>query len=453
MPNVQWRALGLVPSTQTARNNDATRATFLSDELLNPFAQGAFRWVAEGTYTEGNRAGEPCVCKWFKTGSVFEEEFFASDIHAVQKAEQIITKFNNAGFIDKTILLNIPEVWTFDEDSGDWAGQKVLQEPMIDDWQKFNSNSGWADVDDPWSRVMQALSHFSFHTTGGEFVLCDLQGGFCGGGVVLSDPVINSRRKQYGVTDLGKAGISSFFSRHRCNEFCRPHWTKPCRAVAHFPSQQSTTMISSHNFEPQKATHPQSSSLQAYADGAAARTPAEKKADGENTVKVENAVKKALGGTAKVIRAGSNRKGVDIAGSDIDLLVDTKDPVTHDQKKLLTACLKKVFPGTALIDLHYTCIRVNPTQGRDIDVVLRHVPGHIKPVPREHFKYNTGARTAIRAFKQQLAQQGQKVKGIEIESKVIQFTQGHPGCKGKTIYNHLQKTLSQGKLKALRKFR
>mmetsp|Transcript_16236 Transcript_16236/g.35105 ORF Transcript_16236/g.35105 Transcript_16236/m.35105 type:complete len:87 (-) Transcript_16236:802-1062(-) len=54
-------------AAQTARRNNATRATFTNDALSNPFTEGGFRWVAKGVYTHGARAGETCVCKWFKS--------------------------------------------------------------------------------------------------------------------------------------------------------------------------------------------------------------------------------------------------------------------------------------------------------------------------------------------------------------------------------------------------
>ena len=95
---------------------------------------------------------------------------------------------------------------------------QFFREPFIQNYTKFNSNSGWADDSTPWPRVMQALSHFSYHITSGQFVLCDLQGGIYSNAVVLTDPVILSRSKRFGVTDLGPQGISSFFSNHVCNE-------------------------------------------------------------------------------------------------------------------------------------------------------------------------------------------------------------------------------------------
>jgi len=116
-------------------------------------------------------------------------------------------------------------------------------EPFIESWQKFNSNSGWMDDSTPWPRVMQALSHFSYHASSGRSVLCDLQGGVYSDGVVLTDPVILSRARQYGVTDLGPEGISSFFARHECNEFCKSSWRKPKETCAYFPAQQGTSMV------------------------------------------------------------------------------------------------------------------------------------------------------------------------------------------------------------------
>ena len=48
-------------------------------------------------------------------------------------------------------------------------------EPFIENWEKFNSNTGWNNEGTPWPRVMQALSHFSYHASAGSTVLCDLQ--------------------------------------------------------------------------------------------------------------------------------------------------------------------------------------------------------------------------------------------------------------------------------------
>ena len=229
--------------SQSARRNQSTKASFSIHALNHPFAEGGFRWVAKGKYTEGERKGELCVCKWFKSGVVFENTFFDLDIKAMHKALDLIKEWNSRNFISKVIKLNIPEVWRFESNSTIMANSKVLQEPFISNYQKFNSNTGWADESTPWPRVMQALSHFSYHASGGQFVLCDLQGGIYSNACVLTDPVILSRSKSYGVTDLGPRGISTFFSNHQCNEFCRSGWMKPNDQRQYYAHQAGTSMM------------------------------------------------------------------------------------------------------------------------------------------------------------------------------------------------------------------
>ncbi len=232
---------GEIEAPISKRQNVSTTASIDQYELDNPSEEGSFRWVGKGQYTSGVRNGQCAIFKWFKSGTVFEATFFAKDIKANDKATHIIEQFNCARFLKQTIRINQPEVWTFVD--GCQCGQKVLIEPFIDGYQKFNSNSGWADDTAPWPRVMQALSHFSYHASGGQFVLCDLQGGVYSNEVILSDPVILSRSKDYGVTDLGPEGISNFFARHTCNEFCKAAWSKPSNPYAFYAARMSTSMI------------------------------------------------------------------------------------------------------------------------------------------------------------------------------------------------------------------
>jgi hypothetical protein len=71
------------------------------------------------------------------------------------------------------IFLNTPEIWTFDD-----TKEKCLIEPMIENFEKFNSNTGWASVTGTaWVEAMQVLSHFSYHDSNRQFLLCDIQGG------------------------------------------------------------------------------------------------------------------------------------------------------------------------------------------------------------------------------------------------------------------------------------
>ncbi|KAK0711792.1 kinase-like domain-containing protein [Lasiosphaeris hirsuta] len=212
----------------SGRYNASTRAEYQGDDLDNPFASG--------------RAGQACVCKWFKSGSIYVADYFTLDIKAVDKALELVNRFNQLNIVSKPIKINVLEVWTFAKNCSR-AGVKVLQEPFIQNYQKFNSNTGWTDTTRNWSQAMQALSHFSYHISGGNYVLCDLQGGIYQSEAVLSDPAILSRNREYGVTDLGSEGISSFFSQHECNGYCRPDWTCPSNPIRYFEPRMGTSML------------------------------------------------------------------------------------------------------------------------------------------------------------------------------------------------------------------
>ena len=228
---------------ETARRNQSTLSTWDSWDLDHPFAQGTFRWVARGKYLGGPRDGEACVMKWFKAGCVYEASFYEKDIKASEKALHIVDQWNRQRLIGQRIRLNEPEVKTMFSRCSKRNGQKVLVEPFITNWKKFNSNTGWSTSAVPWDKVMQALSHYSYHVSSGQFLLCDLQGGIYQDGAILSDPVILSREQgRYGVTDLGPEGISNFFHHHRCNEYCREEWTQPRDAARYYKAVKRTTM-------------------------------------------------------------------------------------------------------------------------------------------------------------------------------------------------------------------
>jgi hypothetical protein len=160
-------------------NAEAAEIDYDADE---PWTSGSFKNVWQGVYTEGTRIGQPCVSKEFKTGSVFEARAFEQELEVIARAQAIIDNFDGAKVLprERLIVLNTPEIWTMDD------GRKVLIEPMIPNYEKFNSNSGWAprpasdehkDKFAAWGEAMQALSHFSYHNSYGKVLLCDLQGG------------------------------------------------------------------------------------------------------------------------------------------------------------------------------------------------------------------------------------------------------------------------------------
>lgn len=126
-----------------AHNNNASRCLIDLDKII---ASGAFKNVYEGDYTEGKRAGEKCVSKQFKSGSVHEVDCFSEELRVIKRAQAILDNWYAAHVISRQnrILLNRPEMWEFED--GPQAGIKHLAEPFIDHFEKFNSNTGWAPI-------------------------------------------------------------------------------------------------------------------------------------------------------------------------------------------------------------------------------------------------------------------------------------------------------------------
>jgi len=255
---------------QSGRYDNTHQVSFAQSDTLNPFAHGTSHWVAKGTYLAGPRRGQACVAKWKKSAAAaLSDDLFAMDLKVVDKALEIIHGFS--GRVPTTIAdrvelkLNVPtvrevEVEMIDSTGGTWEHViTALVEPFIENYREFDESEPlWGSKGDSehviWAWYLAALSHFSYHATGGKLVLCDLRGGIPdlldhsshghghGHGhregehgfldFAVTHPVIHSRTGEYGVNDMGLDGIRAFFDRHQCTWFCNGHgekWTAPRR--------------------------------------------------------------------------------------------------------------------------------------------------------------------------------------------------------------------------------
>ena len=181
------------------------------------FAEGSLKRCYRGTYSDGS--GGRCVVKEFRDGG---EAYFAVEVEISATAARILAAFNSQGILPQgmRLVLARPEVWRCSEGGyfgGDKVaseggeGERVLVEPFIEGFRKFNSNSGFKGAG-TYAAIGDALSHYSFHFSSGALVLCDLQGGTTLSGAQLTDPCLMSTTQRYGPTDLGRDGISNFFA-------------------------------------------------------------------------------------------------------------------------------------------------------------------------------------------------------------------------------------------------
>ena len=222
---------------QYANRNPTSKAWSHEDE--SPIGEGKYKFVLDGMYDGG------CIraaLKFLKSGTTFSSDCFADDVRAAEAALPYISGFHQ--YLAQTsfrgrvsIKINIPAVWG--QTDGRLKGQKILVEPFIREFQKFNSNSGAADAT---ATVAQALSHYSYHASDGTELMCDLQGGRLDDSYVLSDVVIMSMGKKYGPTDLGATGIENWLNAHQCNRLCCSSWKKWCGAKCLIEPVFSTTM-------------------------------------------------------------------------------------------------------------------------------------------------------------------------------------------------------------------
>lgn len=237
-------------------NSSAARTNLTSNSVQihtnQVLGRGQFRTAYAGTYVGGNRNQQEAVCKAFRPEyRELEREFFATDSQVNEKAIELAEQWNEMCPSGKEILITYGSVHRL-------GGKGYLVEPLIRYFEKFTSNNGWiASMDDVgWAVLaMEAFSHFTYHRTGGLLIVCDLQGRYrhdrynqskCR--FELTDVAICSRRRSYGVTDLGEKGIESFFANHYCNKFCNVDgntWQSPRVQRKWFQASSGTSMICS----------------------------------------------------------------------------------------------------------------------------------------------------------------------------------------------------------------
>ena len=156
-------------------NSSAARTNLTSNSVqLHPdriLGEGAFRTAYAATYIGGNRNSQEAVAKCFKSQyRVLESDFFESDFEVADKAIQYAEEWNNFCANDETILITRGSIHTI-------GRKKYLVEPLIRGFTKFTSNNGWISDSEGWhGEAMEAFMHYTYHRSGGNLIVCDLQG-------------------------------------------------------------------------------------------------------------------------------------------------------------------------------------------------------------------------------------------------------------------------------------
>ena len=227
----------------------------------------AFRCrVQDGCY-RGYTEGSYLIFKVFKPEDCYDDMVVDQrDVSMQVRARELAERFNNECQPEKyghscDVIIRDATLGRFEEDRqlrddpGDrfhvYEGDEFLLEREIrGSFEKFNSNSGWS----AGHPILDAFSHWTWVHTGGNALVCDLQGhceeddGLPHRGdlyyYLLTDPAICTPCHEYGESDTGQAGIETFFAHHTCNEWCKRldiDYERPSYARSQIPRCRSTS--------------------------------------------------------------------------------------------------------------------------------------------------------------------------------------------------------------------
>jgi hypothetical protein len=219
----------------------------------------------------------PCIAKWYRPAAHeseglmnarYEQSRMDMKNRVLHRAVKLVAAFNASRSSRTTVRVNLPSTMRARGDGGleaffGWQtdapvgqsheaalrpGEETHVEVRLASWQKWSSNTGWASDDAPsW---VAELTHHSFHSSGGECLLCDIAG--CEVSVwedgvareaIIGDPTIHSRGRSFGPTDLGLDGILSWFARHECTEACMHMLRPPVHRTMHANSEVATLTL------------------------------------------------------------------------------------------------------------------------------------------------------------------------------------------------------------------
>ena len=195
------------------------------EATFNPtsFAQGRFRRAYKGTWTAPScDEGKTCVVKEWKEKYAWKESDWEETVKCAEKAKELAKKFNKATATSRPITytnVHVMRVIETCDDSHPKLNEYVTCEDYISgEFEKWCNNY---DYISPSAKSLASFAHWSWHYTGGEVMVADLQGVRKDHSYLLTDPAILSMDQSYGDTDTGVEGMAMFFLKHKeCRVFC-----------------------------------------------------------------------------------------------------------------------------------------------------------------------------------------------------------------------------------------
>ncbi|XP_048576813.1 myosin heavy chain kinase C-like [Nematostella vectensis] len=180
---------------------------------LSPFANGGMRQAHHG-YRHSDF--QKVVIKRDLQGDNNRTDA-ENDVRMQHRCQDLASQYNQNPATTKKI--KFVEAFLIKFNGGPWAGEFAVMEPFLEgSYVKHSRNV-------PAGRPMtprvtpQAFSHFTYDITGGQELVCDIQGV----NNDYTDPQIhtNPLTSRYGKGNFGPMGIHIFLKDHHCNSMCK----------------------------------------------------------------------------------------------------------------------------------------------------------------------------------------------------------------------------------------
>jgi hypothetical protein len=201
---------------------DASSNSFVCKETVvviddEVFAKGGMRSVYKSFDLEDD-VPDWVAKQWLpamgSSHSTTHRKYFR-EIFVQSKTQQLVNAFN-AVQSEKTCRMNDSYVIQLVERHpvALFFGERYISGK----YKKMNSNDGWVSRSGDFA---SAFSHFSFKKSDGYCLICDIQGVETDDTATWTDPQMHSiDGNAGGAGDLGIAGMTQFFEKHKCGPLC-----------------------------------------------------------------------------------------------------------------------------------------------------------------------------------------------------------------------------------------
>ena len=204
--------------------NDTTGQEAVFDPRV--YSAGASRTAHVGYFVDAfENKGKKIVVKEFKSSYANYKTDWKMDITITKKAQELASKFNEVSGTDRPIdfrdpiPLKVSRTFTSTTTKfGEWV---VAEHFLYGDYTKWISNNGWHNKE-KLGLSLSAFSHWTWVETRGQLMVTDIQGvRDRPRGYWLTDPAINSVKREYCKTNIESIGIHNFFDQHECTTICK----------------------------------------------------------------------------------------------------------------------------------------------------------------------------------------------------------------------------------------